>query len=107
MKSDTTGDAAHVMAPSGEGVNLALHDALILSQALIDHHVDDSTFSDRPKLHTALREFEKGMMERASGEIETSNQMLDLCYGQKDGAAAFADFVREMMAGGPGAGAEH
>jgi len=53
------GDAAHLMPPyAGEGVNMAMLDALELSQCLLN---DD--FTD---LHTAIASYEKQMRERAS-----------------------------------------
>ncbi len=53
------GDAAHLMPPyAGEGVNMAMLDALELSQCLLN---DD--FAD---LHTTIASYEKQMRQRAS-----------------------------------------
>lgn len=89
------------MAPSGEGVNLALHDALVLSESLIKHRASDLSFSDRTLLHRLLRDFEAGMMARAKEEIETSEMMLRTCYGPEGGVEAFNGMLQTMMAGGP------
>lgn len=61
------GDAAHLMPPyAGEGVNMAMLDALELSQCLISN--------DFPDLHTAIASYEKQMLERSA---ETAKQTLD------------------------------
>lgn len=89
------------MAPSGEGVNLAIHDAMVLSESIVRLHASDPGFSDRAALHQALRGFERGMMGRAKEEIETSEMMLRTCYGAGGGADAFNGMLQQMMAGGP------
>ncbi len=59
-KLNTTliGDAAHLMPPSGEGVNTAMLDALDLSECLTSGAFED--------VHSALAAYEKCMQERAS-----------------------------------------
>lgn len=53
------GDAAHVMPPfAGEGVNMAMLDALELSEILTD--------PDQPNLQTAIETFENNMRPRAA-----------------------------------------
>lgn len=82
------GDAAHLMCPwAGEGVNLALWDALLLSQAIIkawtDSKEDDASF--QTALDPLMEDFEKDMAARAgekASETLTNGQML---FG--DGAA--------------------
>lgn len=58
-KSNVTiiGDAAHLMPPSGEGVNTAMLDALDLSECLTEGNFND--------LKTAIAEYEKRMRSRA------------------------------------------
>lgn len=52
------GDAAHLMPPSGEGVNTALLDALDLSECL--------TNGEFQSLHAAIAAYEQRMLERAA-----------------------------------------
>lgn len=57
------GDAAHVMPPyAGEGVNMAMLDALELSKALTDPAFEDT--------RSAIGAYERGMRERASEVTE-------------------------------------
>ncbi|KJA22818.1 hypothetical protein HYPSUDRAFT_40598 [Hypholoma sublateritium FD-334 SS-4] len=96
------GDAAHVMAPSGEGVNLALADALDLGKAL-SNLFSKSESPSRKQIHDTLRDFEKTMMGRAHPEMEISERMLDKFYGPDGGAEAFTEMLKLMMQGaGPG-----
>lgn len=97
-----TGDAAHVMAPSGEGVNMALHDALLLGQALVP--LLSASDLDRAALRSTLRDYERDMMLRAKDEMETSEQMLRMCYGPRGGAEAFTEMMQTLMAGGEAGG---
>ena len=61
------GDAAHLMPPyAGEGVNMAMLDALELSQCLIS--------DEFPDLHSAIAAYEKQMRQRAS---ETAAQTME------------------------------
>lgn len=53
------GDAAHLMPPSGEGVNTAMLDALDLSECLTSNN-----FTDIP---SAIAQYEKRMRARAAG----------------------------------------
>lgn len=61
------GDAAHIMPPSGEGVNLAMLDALELSECLTS-----GAFQDR---QTAIAAYEKPMLVRAAQEAQHSLEM--------------------------------
>ena len=57
------GDAAHVMPPfAGDGVNLAMLDALKLSECLTSHNFDEGK--------TAIEHYEKQMRKRAKEAIE-------------------------------------
>lgn len=68
------GDAAHIMPPSGEGVNLAMLDALELSENLTSH-----TFKD---LKTAIASYEEVMRERASEEAKESIEMKEWMHAE-------------------------
>jgi 2-polyprenyl-6-methoxyphenol hydroxylase-like FAD-dependent oxidoreductase len=92
------------MAPSGEGVNMALYDALLLGQILVKQlRLREKTSGqiDAIALRDALRAFEKDMMERAKEEMETSEMMLKKSYGPEGGAQAFKEMLEQMMAGHP------
>jgi 2-polyprenyl-6-methoxyphenol hydroxylase-like FAD-dependent oxidoreductase len=61
------GDAAHLMSPfAGEGVNMAMLDALELSKALLDNDYTDTL--------PAIAVYEKQMRARAA---EASKQSMD------------------------------
>lgn len=63
------GDAAHPMPPSGEGVNLAMLDALTLADCLT---------SDRyPDTQAAMAAYEQEMLERGAAEARESLEMAD------------------------------
>ncbi|OOQ61912.1 FAD-dependent oxidoreductase [Mucilaginibacter pedocola] len=73
------GDAAHLMPPNGEGVNLAMLDALDLSECLTD-----PKFSE---LQEAISAYEKIMFERSA----------DLCRETIEGIADFASPNEESV----------
>jgi 2-polyprenyl-6-methoxyphenol hydroxylase-like FAD-dependent oxidoreductase len=74
------GDAAHLMPPyAGEGVNMAMLDALELSQALLN--------DDFPDTLTAIAAYEKQMRLRASETADMTMQSTELLHS--DGAIGF------------------
>ncbi|KAM0554856.1 hypothetical protein ACHAPJ_006591 [Fusarium lateritium] len=64
------GDAAHLSTPLvGEGVNMAMHDALKLARSIIKHcdgskAADESADDDVASLEHAIKEYEQEMFER-------------------------------------------
>jgi len=67
------GDAAHLMPPyAGEGVNMAMLDALELSNALTDETYPDTL--------AAITAFEKQMLSRASEVADQSIQSLEILH---------------------------
>ncbi|HEY8955834.1 NAD(P)/FAD-dependent oxidoreductase [Chitinophaga sp.] len=75
-KSNLTllGDAAHIMAPSGEGVNLAMLDALELSECLTGDRFNDT--------QSAIAAYEASMRKRAAQEVVGSFEMMEWMHGE-------------------------
>lgn len=75
-KSNITmlGDAAHIMPPSGEGVNLAMLDALELSACLTNENHTD--------LQSAIAAYEKPMRTRAAKEAQDSLEMTEWMHSK-------------------------
>ncbi|MFQ3783132.1 FAD-dependent monooxygenase [Staphylococcus saprophyticus] len=67
------GDAAHLMAPSGEGANLAMYDAAELGKLIVEYPND---------IELALENYEQALFKRSAAEAEESHELLDLCLGQ-------------------------
>lgn len=68
------GDAAHSMPPSGEGVNLAMLDALELSECLTGNNYID--------IQTAIAAYEKQMRSRAAMEASQSMEMVEWMHSE-------------------------
>lgn len=68
------GDAAHIMPPSGEGVNLAMLDALELCECM--------TNGDFKDLQSAITTYEETMRARAAKEAEESLEMVEWMHAE-------------------------
>lgn len=66
------GDAAHLMAPNGEGANLAMLDGAELGKALATKDVE-----------TALAEYEEAMFVRAAHTAADSEEMVQSLFGDE------------------------
>jgi 2-polyprenyl-6-methoxyphenol hydroxylase-like FAD-dependent oxidoreductase len=68
------GDAAHLMAPSGEGANLAMFDAAELGQTLAANPGD---------VEAAITEYEKNLFPRSAFEAAEAERTLQICFGDR------------------------
>ncbi|CAD0318422.1 Flavin-dependent monooxygenase [Xanthomonas hortorum pv. taraxaci] len=66
------GDAAHLMAPSGEGANLAMFDGGELGQAIAAHPGN---------LEAALTAYETALFPRSAAEAAEAVRLVQLCFG--------------------------
>lgn len=97
------GDAAHLMTPfAGEGVNLAMSDALDLSTAISKAWAACGEHGKEfgPALAPLLREFEEAMFARAQEKAEESWGNRELMFAE-DGAQALAGLMKSFYEAGP------
>lgn len=76
------GDAAHLMAPSGEGANLAMFDGAELAKAIAANPWD---------VEAALVAYERDLFPRSAFEAAESEKILDVCLGP-DAPRSLVDF---------------
>lgn len=84
------GDAAHLMAPAGEGANLAMLDGAELAQALAAHPHD---------VEAALLAYETALFARSSAAAAESERVFRLCFGA-DAPHSLLDFFAEQQEAG-------
>jgi 2-polyprenyl-6-methoxyphenol hydroxylase-like FAD-dependent oxidoreductase len=68
------GDAAHVAYPGGDGVNIAMADALKLASKIVEHGLDN--------LDQAVQEYEADMFPRGVAMITGGNAMAEVMYSE-------------------------
>ncbi|MGC4059144.1 MAG: NAD(P)/FAD-dependent oxidoreductase [Chitinophagaceae bacterium] len=81
------GDAAHLMPPSGEGVNTAMLDALDLCDSLCN--------PDHGSTQEAIAAYEQRMLSRARILSEESFEGIELMYGENTPQAMIDAFLKE------------
>lgn len=87
------GDAAHLTTPNGEGVNLAMDDALNLAEKIVEHRgVGDVTAE---VLEKAVGEYEEQMFPKGAAHIEDGNHMNSMFFAED----AVAKFMRAFEVG--------
>ncbi|GKT47668.1 monooxygenase asqM [Colletotrichum spaethianum] len=91
------GDAAHVSTPFvGEGVNMAMHDALKLAQSLLKHckSLKDDNHKDVDEIEQALAEYEAEMFGRAQDFINRCMLSEEMFFAD-NAAQKFIDLVTD------------
>jgi len=66
------GDAAHLMAPSGEGANLAMYDGAELAKAIASHPGD---------IEAALTAYEQSLFPRSTEAATMAARVQEICFG--------------------------
>ncbi|WP_332860114.1 NAD(P)/FAD-dependent oxidoreductase [Janthinobacterium svalbardensis] len=85
------GDAAHLMAPAGEGANLAMFDGAELAQALAAHPSG---------MEAALQAYETALFARSGAAAAESERILRLCFDD-DAPHSLVRFFTGMRDAGP------
>lgn len=83
------GDAAHLALPNGEGVNLAMLDALELVSCIEKYGAEG--------LDKAVKEYEKALLERGREHVIDGQQMAQI-MGHPDGARGTVAGFMELAA---------
>lgn len=68
------GDAAHLALPNGEGVNLAMADALDLAKKIAEHGIDG--------LDRAVEQYEADMFARGAQSVSEGLGMAEIMFGE-------------------------
>lgn len=84
------GDAAHLMAPTGEGANLAMYDGAELARFLL---------ASPENMEAALSAYEEQMFQRSSAEAAQAAPMQEMLFGM-NAPQSLIDFFNEMAAEG-------
>lgn len=94
------GDAAHLMnPPAGEGVNIAMQDALLLSQAIIKAYDDKSkvdTASLKAAMDPLVAQFEQEMVPRAQEMADGTAEVNEIMFCRNDGAQVMTDWFNSF-----------
>ena len=85
------GDAAHLMAPSGEGANLAMFDGAELAKAIASHFRD---------VEAALFAYEEALFLRSVAEAAEADRLLGILFGTGAPQSLLDFFAGHQSAGG-------
>lgn len=88
------GDAAHLMAPNGEGVNNAMADARDLATAIADVGPQEDAAAWQRAISPQIRKYEAMMHARARQAFDDTDELLEIMHGGNNGAEALADMFR-------------
>jgi 2-polyprenyl-6-methoxyphenol hydroxylase-like FAD-dependent oxidoreductase len=86
------GDAAHLMAPNGEGANLALMDGAELGKAIAAHPGD---------VDAALRDYEADMFARSAPVAAETDALFQTCFGAQSPHSLVEMFTQVHAAQSP------
>ncbi|KAK1623786.1 hypothetical protein BDP81DRAFT_475461 [Colletotrichum phormii] len=93
------GDAAHVSTPFvGDGVNMAMYDALKLAESIIKHRDAESNEEgkDASELEKAVKEYEAEMFGRAQDFTKRCIMSEEIFFAE-DGARRFIDIISHAV----------
>jgi 2-polyprenyl-6-methoxyphenol hydroxylase-like FAD-dependent oxidoreductase len=85
------GDAAHLMAPTGEGANLAMFDGAELGKAIAAHPGN---------VEAALLAYERELFLRSETEAAEANRMLNVLFGDDAPRSLVEFFAYDLPTGG-------
>jgi 2-polyprenyl-6-methoxyphenol hydroxylase-like FAD-dependent oxidoreductase len=88
------GDAAHLMLPSGEGVNLAMIDALELAEAIGTANAQGASGEGLKKY---IGEYEAKMWKRSQESAEEAARLNEIMFSE-GAAARFTEWFKAMIA---------
>ncbi|KJZ79516.1 hypothetical protein HIM_00985 [Hirsutella minnesotensis 3608] len=92
------GDAAHLMPPNGEGVNMGMYDSLMLSKAISQAH--DKAQRDGVAVQRVLdplvKQVEEDMLERVRVVAQETAELREMMFDGDDCAVGMAEFFKSM-----------
>ncbi|RAK87790.1 FAD/NAD(P)-binding domain-containing protein [Aspergillus costaricaensis CBS 115574] len=96
------GDAAHLATPNGDGVNIAMYDALVLFDALVAELKKKKSnaqqeHEDAEAIERAIATYEADMRARGRAHIVDSIEVEDMMFAE-DGAARMHAMINQVEA---------
>lgn len=99
------GDAAHLTPPNGEGVNLAMKDALDLADKINSWGSLSVEKRTQDALDAAVHEYEAGMLASGVKSVEEGVTMTDIMFAETH--EPFVELLNSFVAMAKQAGGEH